>query len=71
MQKVWAAEGLPFMSADGTILYLCCGKFKNNFKHNEALRFVRVPINIYYYEQVITLFVILLAEATLAWFNSM
>ena len=38
IQKVRAAEGLslPFIPTDGTALYLCCAKFKNNFKHVEA-----------------------------------
>ena len=38
MQKVMAVGGLPFIPADGTTLYLRCGKYKNNFKHIEALK---------------------------------
>ena len=38
MQKVRAVEGLPFILVDGTALYLHRGKFKNNFKHIEALK---------------------------------
>ena len=38
MQKVWAVEGLPFIPADGTTLYLHSGKFKNNFKHIVTLK---------------------------------
>ena len=38
MQKVRAAEGLPFIPTDGTTFYLHCGKFKNNFKLIEALK---------------------------------
>ena len=37
MQKVRAAEGLPFIPVNGTALYLRSRKLKNNFKHIEAL----------------------------------
>ena len=55
MQNIRAAKGLPFMPADGTTLSLHCRKFKNNFKHIEALNTntVLARVNIYYYAQII------------------
>ena len=38
VQNFRAAEGLPFIPVNGTALCLCCGEFKNNFKHIEALK---------------------------------
>ena len=38
MIKVRAAEGIPFIPADGALLYLCCRKFKNDIKEIEALK---------------------------------
>ena len=72
MQKVRAAIGLPFIPMDGTTLYLSCRKFKNNFKHIEALKQCISNSsfkNIYYYEQMRILFVFLLAETLSAWFK--
>ena len=72
MQKGRAVEGLPFITADGTTLFAPWKVeiISNTLKLSNSV-LVRVPINIYYYEQMTTLFVILLAETPVAWFNSM